>query len=63
MTAIWTIYSYRYVCNKMNLMAYGGTGYAHLLIDMKPMLKRAGVTEDETNTMLVENPNHVLELV
>jgi phosphotriesterase-related protein len=45
---------------KMNLKRYGGWGYAHLLVNVVPMLRRAGVTDENLRMMLVENPARVL---
>ena len=47
---------------KMLLTAYGGYGYDHLLVNVVPMLHRAGVTEAHLHTMMVENPARVLVL-
>ena len=51
------------ICLKMMLMAYGGTGYAHILRDILPLFRHAGVTEDEIRTMLIDNPKRILEFV
>lgn len=47
---------------KMLLRRYGGLGYSHILLNVVPMLARAGVTEEQLRTMLVENPARVLAL-
>lgn len=44
------------VCMKIQLKAFGGYGYAHLLTNCKRIMKYAGVTEKEQDTMLVQNP-------
>ena len=51
------------VCMKIQLMAYGGRGYAHLMRDIIPQLKMNGTSEDEINSMLVENPKKILAFV
>jgi phosphotriesterase-related protein len=48
------------VCFKMDLRAYGGYGYDHVLVDIVPALRRAGVTETDLTTILVDNPRAVL---
>ena len=45
------------------LTAYGGTGYAYLLDKFMPYLQTQGVTEEQVNTIVVENPKRVLTLV
>jgi phosphotriesterase-related protein len=39
---------------------YGGYGYAHILENIVPELRFKGVTEEQVNTMLVENPKQFL---
>jgi len=45
---------------KIQLTRYGGWGYAHLLKNVVPLLKRRGFDESEITTLLVENPQRVL---
>ena len=51
------------VCNKIMTMAYGGFGRAHILRDIIPLFRHAGITEEEIKTMLVDNPKRILEFV
>jgi len=44
---------------KICLTHYGGRGYGHILKNFVPMLKAAGVTEEQIHTLLVENPRRV----
>ena len=44
---------------KMMLTHYGGFGYAHVLNNFVPRLKRHGVTEQQIGTMLIDNPRRV----
>jgi phosphotriesterase-related protein len=46
--------------SKMQLRRYGGYGYAHVLEDVVPMLRANGVTDDQLDAILVENPRRVL---
>jgi phosphotriesterase-related protein len=48
------------VCLKINLAKYGGMGYTHILKKVVPMIKDAGISEQQINTMLVDNPRRVL---
>jgi phosphotriesterase-related protein len=45
---------------KYLLRRYGGYGYAHILENVLPMFRGAGVDEAAIETMLVENPKRVL---
>lgn len=44
---------------KMMLTRYGGWGYAHILRNFVPRLKRHGVSDEQINALLVENPRRV----
>ena len=50
------------VCYKINLTRYGGYGYGHILCNIKPMLKDLGVSEEEIDTILVQNPKRILTI-
>ena len=44
---------------KIQLVRYGGTGYAHILDHFVPRLRRHGFTEQDIETLLVDNPRRV----
>lgn len=44
---------------KIQLVRYGGTGYAHILEHFVPRLLRHGFTEEQINQLLVTNPRTV----
>jgi phosphotriesterase-related protein len=44
---------------KIQLVRYGGTGYAHILDHFVPRLRRHGFTDEEISTLLVDNPRQV----
>jgi len=44
------------VCLKTTLTEYGGYGYAHVLDNVVPMMEDAGITREQINTMLIDNP-------
>ncbi|MBM3925282.1 MAG: aryldialkylphosphatase [SAR202 cluster bacterium] len=48
------------ICTKHRLVKYGGHGYAHILENIVPRFRRTGLTEDQINMVLVENPRRVL---
>lgn len=47
-------------CFKQNLTAFGGHGYAHLLVNIVPWMKAKGVTEEQVSVLMIENPKKVL---
>jgi len=48
------------VCYKIMLKRFGGYGYDHLLTHVLPMFRRAGITDEQINTIMVENPARML---
>lgn len=48
------------VCMKTQLHRYGRWGYDHILVNVLPMMRKAGLTEEQIQTILVENPRRVL---
>jgi len=49
------------ICFKHCLMSYGGCGYGHLLRDVVPVMRAEGISEEQIQTLLVENPKRVLQ--
>ncbi|MRG88144.1 phosphotriesterase family protein [Salinibacillus xinjiangensis] len=45
---------------KMFLKTYGGYGYSHILENFVPRLRKKGVSEQEVQNLLVENPKRCL---
>jgi len=48
------------VCVKHNYVTYGGSGYAHILRNVVPVMRLGGISDDQIHTMMVENPKRVL---
>ena len=48
------------VCKRPALVAYGGTGYAHVLRQFVPRLEAKGFGKDQIRTLLVDNPRRFL---
>ena len=48
---------------KTNFRSYGGTGWAFVLEKFLPHLRTLGVTEEQTNKFVVENPKRALTFV
>jgi phosphotriesterase-related protein len=51
------------VCRKTSLVTYGGEGYAHILENVVPLMRRKGMTEDQIDAILIRNPARILEMV
>ncbi|MBA2447962.1 MAG: phosphotriesterase-related protein [Chloroflexi bacterium] len=47
-------------CFQSHLVAYGGNGFAFVSTTFAPMLKEAGLSDEQVRTILVENPRRVL---
>jgi phosphotriesterase-related protein len=47
---------------KTKLTRYGGGGYGHILLNVVPMMRRKGLTQDQIDTILVKNPAGLLAL-
>ncbi len=48
------------IAMKVQLTRYGGWGYAHLVKNVVPMLSRSGLSTEQIDTLIVENPRRVL---
>jgi phosphotriesterase-related protein len=48
------------ICMKMDLRAYGGSGYDHILVDGPSLFDSVGITAAEIATILETNPRSVL---
>ena len=48
------------VCTKLQLKAYGGTGFSFIQEQFIPYLKQLGVTDAQLHTIMVDNPRRVL---
>lgn len=48
------------VCHKYQRARYGGVGYDHISRYVMPMMVDAGITEEQVNTITVENPKRML---
>lgn len=49
------------ICRKEQLKVNGGYGYVHLFETFIPMLKKRGITDDDLELILKENPRRLLE--
>ena len=50
------------ICHKIQRTKYGGNGYGHIPRSIVPLMKRKGVTDEQINKILVENPTEMLTL-
>jgi phosphotriesterase-related protein len=48
------------VCLHMHQRKYGGKGYAHILENIVPRMRKRGFTEKHINSILVDNPKRIL---
>ena len=48
------------VCTKRHFVRHGGKGYAHILNNIVPRMRRRGFTEEQVNAILVDNPKRAL---
>ncbi len=48
------------VCTKSSYTRYGGKGYAHILNNIVPRLRRKGFSNDDIHKILVDNPQRAL---
>jgi len=51
------------ICARIRLALYGGTGYAHLLTNVVPIMLQKGMTEEQIHTIMVENPKRAFTFV
>lgn len=49
-------------CTKSQLRAYGGPGYARVIVDFLPQLRERGIGEASLRRLLVENPARILAI-
>jgi phosphotriesterase-related protein len=49
------------ICHKCLLHKYGGWGYDHILTNIVPMMLENGITEDQINVLMKENPQAFLD--
>lgn len=48
------------ICTRLQFHRYGGWGWDHILTNIVPRLRHAGVSQQEINTMLIETPRRLL---
>ena len=48
---------------KPSHVSYGGTGYAHILLNAVPLMRQKGISDEQIHTMMVENPKRLLQFV
>jgi phosphotriesterase-related protein len=50
-------------CFKHHLRSYGGWGYDHILRDVVPVMYLKGMTEEQINIIMVDNPKRLLTIL
>jgi len=48
---------------KIQLVSYGGWGYAHILREVIPLMRIYGITDEQIDTMMIENPKRLLPFI
>ena len=48
------------ICTKDRLVKYGGHGYHHILENIVPRMREAGISQDDIDSILVANPARIL---
>ena len=48
------------MCQKRQQVAYGGKGYAHILENIVPRMRKRSFAEDHVKAILVDNPRRAL---
>ena len=48
------------ICTKSRRVCYGGWGFAHISNYVVPMMLKRGMTKEQINTIMVENPKRLL---
>ena len=51
------------ICMRHRYVTYGGHGYAHILRNVVPWMRRGGITDQQIHTIMVENPKRLLPFV
>ncbi|MCL5070306.1 MAG: hypothetical protein M1308_05345 [Actinobacteria bacterium] len=49
-------------CLKMELVNYGGYGYAHILKNIIPLMRKKGFSDEHINILISENPGNILNI-
>ena len=48
------------VCHKIRLHHYGGSGFDHILVFVVPLMRAMGMTDEQIDTILIENPRRLM---
>ncbi len=48
------------VCQRWQLTRHGGKGYAHILENIVPRMRKTGISDDQIHTIMVDNPARAL---
>ena len=50
------------ICTKTRLLEWGGHGYAHLLLNVMPLMSQLGFSDALVKTLLIDNPRRILTI-
>lgn len=51
------------ICAKIRLARFGGSGYAHILNNIIPIMQQKGMSEEQIHAIMVENPKRAFTFV
>jgi len=51
------------ICARIRLTLFGGSGYAHILQNIVPIMQQKGMTEEQIHTIMVTNPKRAFTFV
>ena len=49
-------------CLKVKLTCWGGHGYAHIIENVIPLMRIYGYTEEQIQTLTIDNPKNMLTI-
>ena len=50
------------ICSRTRLTSFGGHGYGHIFVNVLPLMRARGFTEEEIDAILVQNPRRLLTI-
>ena len=51
------------ICTKTRLVTFGGHGYRHMFLNVVPLMRRKGFSEDEIDAIVVRTPRRLLTFI
>ena len=51
------------ICTKTRLVSFGGHGYRHMFLNVVPLMRRKGFSENEIDAIVVRTPQRLLTFI